>query len=288
MTNYIGIDIGGTEIKYGLLTSTGTILKKGSITTGLFSKADVPHFMGKLQDIIDKYKFYQVGGVGIATAGIVNPMTGVVITGGPNKPGFNGLRLKEFVTGYYNNQFACAVENDVNAAGLGEYWLGAGQGIKSLFCMTIGTGIGGCLILDGKLVHGATNSAGEIGNTFIGVPGIFEDLASTTALVKEVTLAKKLSLADTNGKIVMDLAESGDKTTVQAVQKFVDNIAHGIANVCSIVNPELIILGGGIMTRKEYFYPLLNTVLQKILLPTVYAGTRIEFAQLGNDAGMIG
>ncbi len=294
MTNYIGLDIGGTEIKHGLLTSEGIFLAKGSLPTALFSTEDVPDFLARVKEIVQGYKSQDVAGVGIATAGIVDPVQGMVITGGPNKPGFDGLKLKEIVTRECG--LPCIVENDVNAAGLGEFWLGSGRGASSLFCMTVGTGIGGCLIIDGKLINGATNSAGEVGNTFIGEPDIFENLASTTALIKEVVALKKSAVLagdkaifeTIDGKKVFNMVEAGDKIAELALQHLVDRLAKGIANVCYIANPELVILGGGIMARKDYFGPRLKAALQKILLPAVFAGTRLEFAHLGNDAGMVG
>jgi predicted NBD/HSP70 family sugar kinase len=184
--------------------------------------------------------------------------------------------------------FPCTVENDVNAAALGEFWQGAGRGAHSLFCITVGTGIGGALILEGKLVRGATFSAGEVGYTHIGEPEILENLAATSALIREVAAAKNLDPHEVDGKKIFAWAQAGDKIAAAAVDKMIARLASGIANVCYIVNPEMIILGGGIMAQTKYIGPRLDAELKKDLLPVIYAGTKGVFAKLGNDAGTIG
>ena len=156
MANYIGIDIGGTTIKYGLLTAGGTFLHKGSIPTEVVEKG-VPQFLEKLVEIIKGYQRGRdeavqelkkaptdlevigwaepIKGVGLATAGIVNPETGKILFEPRSFPGYEGTQLKKLIE--ERCLFPCAVENDVNAAALGEFWLGAGRGAKSLFCITV-------------------------------------------------------------------------------------------------------------------------------------------------------
>ena len=307
MANYIGIDIGGTAIKYGLITGGGDFLHRGSVATEVVTKG-VPQFLEKLVDII---KGYQQGrdkaveelrtaptdpevlawaeplkGVGIATAGVVNPETGEILFASQSFPGYEGTNLKKLIE--KRCLFPCAVENDVNAAALGEFWQGAGRGARSLFCITVGTGIGGALILNGKLVRGATYSAGEIGYTQIGEPGTLENLAATSALIREVAAAKAVDPQEVDGKKIFAWVQGGDEITLAAVDKMIVRLAAGIANVCYIVNPERIILGGGVMAQTKYIGPRLDTELKKALLPVIYKGTRGVFAKLGNDAGMTG
>jgi predicted NBD/HSP70 family sugar kinase len=307
MANYIGIDIGGTTIKYGLLTAGGTFLHKGSVPTEVLTKG-VPQFLEKLVEIVKGYQRGRdeavqelkkaptdleviswaepIKGVGLATAGIVNPETGKILFAPRSFPGYEGTQLKKLIE--ERCLFPCAVENDVNAAALGEFWLGAGRGAKSLFCITVGTGIGGALILDGKLVQGATYSAGEIGYSHIGEPEIFENLAATSALVRDVAAAKNLEESQVDGKKIFAWAQAGDTVAAETIDKMVARLAAGIANVCYIANPEVIVLGGGIMAQAKYIGPRLDAELKKALLPVIYKGTRGVFAKLGNDAGMVG
>ena len=307
MANYIGIDIGGTAIKYGLITGGGEFLHRGSVPTEVVTKG-VPQFLEKLVAIV---KGYQQGrdkaveelrtspanpevlawaeplkGVGIATAGVVDPGTGKILFASASFPGYEGTNLKKIIE--QRCLFPCTVENDVNAAALGEFWQGAGRGARSLFCITVGTGIGGALILDGKLVRGATYSAGEIGYTKIGEPGTLESLAATSALIREVAAAKNLDPQELDGQKIFAWAQDGDEIATAALDKMIARLAAGIANVCYIVNPELIILGGGIMAQTKYIGPRLDAELKKALLPLIYKGTQGVFAKLGNDAGMAG
>jgi predicted NBD/HSP70 family sugar kinase len=307
MANYIGIDIGGTAIKYGLITGGGEFLHRGSVPTEVVTKG-VPQFLEKLVAIV---KGYQQGrdkaveelrtspanpevlawaeplkGVGIATAGVVDPETGKILFASASFPGYEGTNLKKIIE--QRCLFPCTVENDVNAAALGEFWQGAGRGARSLFCITVGTGIGGALILDGKLVRGATYSAGEIGYTKIGEPGTLESLAATSALIREVAAAKNLDPQELDGQKIFAWAQDGDEVATAALDKMIARLAAGIANDCYIVNPELIILGGGIMAQTKYIGPRLDAELKKVLLPLIYKGTQGVFAKLGNDAGMAG
>ncbi len=176
----------------------------------------------------------------------------------------------------------------MNAATLGEYWLGAGRGAESLFCMTIGTGIGGAFLLNGKLWHGHTFSAGEVGQAKLGGRISWEEAASVTALVEKTAKAKGIDKATLNGKLICDAVRRGDKTAARILRETVNHWAVGIAGVCLMLTPQRVILGGGIMAQKELLEPLLKKALEKELIPVVREGTEFAFADLGNDAGLIG
>ena len=211
MHNIAVIDIGGTAIKYGLMTPEGTLKQQGSMPT----KAREDGADGIVEKVIGIVKEYQqhfyVDAVGIDTAGIVKPGQDgeIVFAGGESFPGYSGTRLGKLVreaTG-----LPCVVENDVNAAAIGEYTQGAARGAKSAFVMTVGTGIGGCLILDGKIWHGASYSAGEAG--FMRVHGdqrIFEEIASTRAMLQEAAYTHNVSPAELTGEQVFAWARRGD------------------------------------------------------------------------------
>ncbi len=187
--------------------------------------------------------------------------------------------------------------------------MGAGKNAKSSICMTIGTGIGGCVILNNKLVHGFSNSAGEVG--YMNINGeSFQDVASTTSLVKKVAKIKNIPEQDINrkiifdmaknndedslpqhnisGKIIFDMAKNNDKDCLNEIDNMVKSLAIGISNVCYVINPEVVILGGGIMAQEEFLRPRIDKALKEVLVPKVYENTKIEFAKRQNDAGMIG
>jgi predicted NBD/HSP70 family sugar kinase len=187
------------------------------------------------------------------------------------------MKLREEIEALTN--LPCTVENDVNAAGLGESWLGAGKGVKSAFCVFVGTGIGGALVLDGHLVHGASAAAGEIGYLPLSA-GSLEETASVTALLKKTGAA--------TGEEVFKRAEAGDEKALAALEDMARNIACGLAEICCIVNPEVLIMGGAVMAQQEFFEPRLNKYLQEMLPAALLTNTRIAFAQLGTAAGFTG
>ena len=284
--NYLCLDIGGTSVKYGVADETGNLLLKGEAPNVIMQKG-VKGFAESLVSLAERYRQeYDLQGIAVSTAGVVDPERGVVLYAPKYFPGYPGTHLQELLEAHTG--LPCTVENDVNAAALGEYWLGAGKGAKSLFCITVGTGIGGCAILDGQIIHGASCSAGEAGLQHISPEGTWEEIASTSALIRNVAKAKQVPEAELDGRKIFAMAQQGDADAAEAIEKQMDDIAAGIANICYILNPERIIVGGGIAAQEKYLYPILDGALRKKLLPLVYDHLALRFASLKNDAGMIG
>lgn len=286
MQKFICIDIGGTSIKYGILRETGIIIEKGNMDTNAL-KEGVQGIFEKIKYIISKYlKNYEVEAVCISTAGMVDPKDGKILFALEHLiPGYTGMEIKKEVEREFN--IRCEVENDVNCAGLGEMWLGAGKGASSSVCLTIGTGIGGCIIINNELIHGFSNSAGEIGYMKINGED-FQNVASTTSLVKRVARLKNIAEENINGKMIFDMAKNKDQDCLKEIDYMIKSLAIGIANLSYIINPEVIILGGGIMAQEQFLKPKIKEALRKELIKTIYENTRIEFAKRQNDAGMIG
>lgn len=286
MKKFICIDIGGTSIKYGILRETGIIIEKGNMDTDALKEGGQGIFE-KIKYIISKYlKNYEVEGICISTAGMVDPKDGKILFALEHLiPGYTGMEIKKEVEKEFN--IRCEVENDVNCAGLGEMWLGAGKGASSSVCLTIGTGIGGCIIINNELIHGFSNSAGEIGYMKINGED-FQNVASTTSLVKRVTRLKNIAEENINGKMIFDMAKNKDQDCLKEIDYMIKSLAIGIANLSYIINPEVIILGGGIMAQEQFLKPKIEEALRKELIKTIYENTRIEFAKRQNDAGMIG
>ncbi len=286
MKKFICIDIGGTSIKYGILRETGIIIEKGNMDTNALKEGGQGIFE-KIKYIISKYlRNYEVEAVCISTAGMVDPKDGKILFALEHLiPGYTGMEIKKEVEKEFN--IRCEVENDVNCAGLGEMWLGAGKGASSSVCLTIGTGIGGCIIINNELIHGFSNSAGEIGYMKINGED-FQNVASTTSLVKRVARLKNIAEESINGKMIFDMAKNKDQDCLKEIDYMIKSLAIGIANLSYIINPEVIILGGGIMAQEQFLKPKIEEALRKELIKTIYENTRIEFAKRQNDAGMIG
>jgi len=286
MRKYICIDIGGTNIKYGVLNEEGNVLFDGSRKTSVSVYEDENDILGDIDNIIcNLINKYQVEGVGVSTAGVVDDESGTIIHAGKTIPGYIGTDIKGFIEEKF--LLKCEVENDVNSAALGEAFLGSGKGYKSIFCMTIGTGIGGAIILNNDIVRGASKSAGEVG--YINVNGKpIQEIASTKILVENVAKRKNIKVSDINGRIVFEEGKRGDSICYEEIDKLVDNLTELISSVVYFLNPEVIILGGGIMEQKEFLEPKINSSLKAKLPKAFFESTKIEFAKLGNRAGMIG
>ena len=288
MKTYVAIDIGGTAIKYGLTDAQGNFTAKKNRPT-LAREEGGAGIVRKVVEIVRQYQAEMpIAGVAIDTAGIVNPVTGeIVFAGETSFPGYSGTPLGKLVREACG--VPCVVENDVNAAALGEYWQGAAKGASSAFMMTVGTGIGGCFILEGKAWHGAGFSAGEAGFMRLhGEQRIFEEAASTRAMLVEAAASHNVSPAELTGEQVFAWALAGDADAVLAIEHMVDNLAEGIANIYCLLNPEVFVLGGGVMAQQDYLRPRLEQRLEALVVPAMRTSTRLEFARLGNDAGMVG
>ena len=281
--NFICMDIGGTAIKYALAAG-GRLREKGSVPTE-GQTAGARGVAEKVLAIIDAFSGRGAAGVAISTLGIVDPVAGRIVYAGPSIKDYTGLELKSLVE--TETGLSCTVENDVNCAGLGEYWQGAGRGARSLVCLTVGTDVGGCILFNGRLWRGANYSAGEVGSMTLA-KGRFGDLASVRRMVQRAARAHGISEQGIDGETVFDWARAGDADAVNAIAGLVTPLAEGIANICCMLNPERIILGGAVMAQQQYLAPRLQADLEEALPRAFRSATRLAFAELGNDAGMVG
>ena len=309
---YFALDIGGTKTKYALLGEKGEILStyekdteaqrggsfilenvkgeirrvleelKGELTEGAQDrkKAEVPveqKSEAKLESLL--------AGICISTAGMVDEIKGEIIHAGPQIPEYKGCKWKEEIETAFS--IPCEVENDVKCAGLGEYSFGSGKGTNSMLCLTIGTGIGGSFILNGEVYHGTSHSAMEIG--YMQIPGgMFQRMASTSAVVKRVASRKGEAEELWNGKRIFEEVKKEDKICLEELDRLCDALSIGLSNLCYAFNPECIVLGGGIMEQKDILLPKIWGHLQEHLVPIVAENTHLLAASLGNRAGLLG
>ncbi len=284
MNKYVTIDIGGTAIKYGILNEGGEFLCRSQMRTEAYKGG--PSILEKAVGIADEYiGANQISGICISTAGMVDTEKGEIFHAAPLIPHYTGTRFKEVMERRFD--IPCEVENDVNCAGLAESVSGAAKGCSPALMLTIGTGIGGCIIADGKVFRGFSNSACEVG--YMHMAGSdFQTLGAASILTRKVAEWKNEPAEVWNGYHIFEEAKKGDGLCVRAIEEMADVLGQGIANICYVINPETVVLGGGIMAQEEYLRPLMEHALEKYLIPSICSRTRIAFAKHRNDAGMLG
>lgn len=277
------IDIGGTQIKYGVMDkSLQTLLPMGKLDTQ--TKETNFSMLDRLDLVIEMIlKEYPLEGLAISTAGTVNPATGEILYANANIPNYKGTQLKKALETKYN--LPCEVENDVNCALLGEVYFGNSRGVESALMLTIGTGVGGAVFINEGIYHGFSFSAGEIGYSSLNHENI-ESLISTTALVKNLQV--DFPEVSVTGYWIFEQAKAGNKIVEEKIDKFLDDLCQIIINFVSLLNPEVVILGGGIMEEQDYLSDRLLKKFSKYPNAYVFEQTSIKFASLGNQAGMIG
>ena len=299
-----GVDIGGTTVKMGLFKTTGELLDKWEIPTrkdngGEQILPDVAAAIdAKLQEKgIDKDT---VQGVGVGVPGPVTP-EGVVRK--CVNLGWDVFNVEEKLSSLCN--LPVKAGNDANVAALGEMWQGAGKGAKNVVLVTLGTGVGGGVIVDGKIVAGSTGAGGEIGHIPVndeetdvcgcGKKGCLEQYASATGVVtmtKRKLAASDMAstlrdIAEVTAKDVFDAAKAGDALALEVIEDFGKILGRTLAMIACVSNPEVIVIGGGVSKAGE----MITDVVSKYFVPYTFHAcreTQFKIAQLGNDAGIYG
>ena len=278
--NILAIDIGGTMIKYGLVSFDGKILSTDKIKTE--ASKGLNNILNKIDNIFKRYKENNPVGIAVSGTGQINGIIGKVIGGNPIIPNWIGTNLVKILEKKYN--LPAVLENDVNCVALGEKWIGAGKDLSNFICLTIGTGIGGGIILNNQLFRGENFVAGEFGHILIK-KGEFEQFASTTALIR---LVKERTEKTLNGKEIFDLEKKEIVEYQEVISEWIENLTDGLSSIVYCFNPANIILGGGVIGQGE---PLINRIknsLFKKIGPQFKEKLNIIQAKLGNNAGMIG
>lgn len=300
----IGIDLGGTNIKGALVDGEGAIIAK--LETATRANAGPEAVAGRISGIITDLEAMandrerRVPGIGIGVPGQSDQAQGTVIFA-PNLHWHNVPLVKYL---HRITRLPIFLENDANVAALGEQWRGAGRGSVNMVMITVGTGIGGGLILNGRLYSGTNGSAGEVGHTVIdpdgpqcscGRRGCLETLTSATAMVRMAQEAidrgeetDLVRVENLEAKDIFMSAEAGDKTAREIVNKAAYFLGIGLGNLINIFNPDTIVIGGGVSKAGDIlFKPLRRTAMEQAL-DAPAAVVRIIPAELGNDAGCIG
>ncbi|MBD3108135.1 ROK family glucokinase [Bacillus sp. AGMB 02131] len=305
----VGIDLGGTTVKMAFIDFDGAIQHKWEIKTDTSNQGE--NILKNIADAIQT-KLVEAGkkkddliGIGIGAPGPINPLNGNVFEA--VNLGWKDYPLQEKLS--EATQLPVYVENDANIAALGEMWKGAGEGAKDLVCFTLGTGIGGGVIVNGLLVQGVSGAAGEIGHLPVvlhngyacncGKTGCLETVASATGIVRlameEIeqypnSLLSKIykETGALTAKDVADSAREGDEYAKKVMDRVSSYLGLAVANVANVLNPEKIIIGGGVSRAGSILLDYVETYYEKYAFIRVKKSTQLALATLGNDAGVIG
>ena len=303
----IGIDVGGTNVKIALVDDKGSILYSNSVPTRaeMGYEYTVNNIKQAIRDLMNESKCTDIQGIGFDFPGQIDYKNGVVRLA-PNIPGWVNIPIAQIIEDEF--KIPTRIDHDVHCAALGELKFGAGRDCENFICMTVGTGIGSGIVINGKLVRGASNAAGELGHIKLemnGGPlcgcgdfGCLEAYASGPSIVK---MAEEYIMGGKSTKfremanggpitpfIVSEAAKQGDPVAKRIFTIMGEHIGHGLTSVVNLLNPEKIIIGGGVADAGDILLdPIRETIRKRAM---VVAGSAVEIvpAQLGNTAGVIG
>lgn len=298
-----GVDVGGTSIKCGLFKPDGEIVEKWEIPTRTadHGKAILPDTAATLKQMINKHKLDKAALIGTGI-GVPGPVTEAGTVDVAVNIGWEYKDIVGELSGYLNHPIKAG--NDANVAALGEMWLGGGGGSRNMILVTLGTGVGGGIIVDGKIVTGAHGAGGEIGHARVdwddtivcncGNSGCLEQKASATGIVRlareaiETATGQSLLKSDKlSAKAVFDAYKKNDPLAISVVEKFAAYLGNALAIYSTVVDPEVIVIGGGVSKAGQKLIEVVKKYYQRDAF-SACKKTDIVLARLGNDAGICG
>lgn len=306
---YIGVDLGGTNIAVGLVNEQGEILCKGSTPTAMprgYAEI-IADIAAETLRVIEKsgHTLEEVKAIGVGVPGVYDPKTGNVVV--CVNLGWKDVPFEAEMKKYIDKPIY--VDNDATVAGLAESVAGVSAGVENSVFLTLGTGVGGGIVIGGKVYSGSHNVGSELGHMIIemdgeacncGNYGCFERYASATAIICDGRRALKqhpesmlgtLCEGDADkmtAKTVFDAAKEGDETAMNVFRRYVKGLALGIVNIINILDPEVIVLGGGVSKAGDFLLDAVREAVKPHILFKALPYARIEIARLGSDAGIIG
>jgi len=306
--HYIALDLGGTNLKYALGDGQGSVVVKRSRPTEAARGREtvLNNMAGAIEELlaVAKRKRLSVRAVAIGSGGIIDVQRGIVVNATPNLPNWTGLDLR----GRFEARLGLPVfvDNDANLMALAEAKFGAGVGAAKVFCLTVGTGIGGALVIDGELYRSPHCVAGEIGHTIIeadgvacncGSRGCLEAYAAAPAIVARArdyrkqyprSALAKIPPSSLSAKRVFEAASSGDLLARRVVRETCDYLGAAIANVVNLLGPDRVVIGGGVADAGTAFIRQVGRAAKERMLSAARPYVKIVGARLGNDAGIMG
>jgi len=305
------VDLGGTNIKFGIVSEKGEILYKGmfSAQANLGRDAILNNINKAIEQsfVFARRKKIKIKGIGVGSPGTVNLNTGKIEGSCPNLPQMVNVNLKRRLSKSF--KLPIYVDNDANVMALAEFKFGAAKGYKDVFCLTLGTGIGGGIILDGKLFHGSNFAAAEFGHMTIcyngrkcncGGIGCLEMYASAPAMVKDAkrllkryrkSIIHKLikrNLDKLTTEVIFQAERKGDVLASDVINQACTYLGTGIASAVNLLNPQVVVIGGGVSQGGMSFIRRIEEEVKKRAFPSATKSLKVVKAKLGNDAGFIG
>ncbi len=304
MKRYVGIDLGGTNLKLGLVSAEGEILKRLSSPTEADRGPD--HVLGRMAAAVrDLCREAGIGVADVAAVGVGSPgpldsKAGMVVVA-PNLPGWRNVRVRDRLGKDLGR--TVVLENDANAAAYGEFRCGAGRDVSDMALLTLGTGVGGGIVLGGRLLRGVSDSGAELGHMIIvhrgrrcgcGTHGCLEAYASATAVVgrtREALEAGRPSRLSADGldcKAVFDAAAAGDALARTIVEETAEYLGIGITTILHVLNPQMVVLTGGMMGAGDAFLESVRRHVRETAFEQAWRACEIRWSTLGGDAGILG
>ena len=287
MKHYLGIDIGGTAVKLGIVDETGAVLAKAeeSVSFDGYRTPILTTVLKAAQAFLAAQNIpaESLAGIGVSATGQIDSRKGIVAGTCGNLPNYIGAPIKAELEKTFS--LPVTVANDANCMTLGEVWVGGAKGYTDVIGVTLGTGVGGGILTGGRLLEGARGLGGELGHyrthaldgvdCTCGAKGCWERYAATTALVR--------AAQEKDGA-----AEAGNETVLALLDAWTDEIAQGLAGMVHIFNPQLILIGGGVSAQQKLLIDPIAAKVKAAVMPAFAEGLEIRAAQLHNDAGMVG
>ena len=295
----IGIDLGGTAIKLGRFRADGTCLQSLSVPTPqpalpgnvLNSMVEAITFLTCANPQVDptqggkRFAPPSVKAIGVGTPGPVDA-TGRIAKVAINLAGWHDVPLANWLEEKTN--LPTVLANDANCAGLGEAWLGAGRHFRNLIMLTLGTGVGGAIILDDKLFTGNLGAAGELGLITFNPDGPSCNSGNQGSLEQYVSVQAIRRISGLEPEELGNRAKAGDPQALAFWQSYGRDLGIGLTSLIYVLTPEAIVIGGGVSASAEYFFPAVQAEIERRVLPSSRTGLQLLRAELGNQAGMVG
>jgi glucokinase len=308
---YVGLDVGGTTMKGGVVDDAGRPLSAVSLATeahrgqefGLERMCETIREAVKAAEL----RLDQIAAIGVATPGTMDIPAGLILDP-PNLKPWRNVPVRRHVQDAF--RIPTAFQNDANAAALGEHWAGAGKGVHSMVLFTLGTGVGGGIVIGDLVVEGEHSHGAELGHVKIemtnprlcgcGKRGCLEAYASATAIVTRAREAMELDAGrsslhavlrshdDLTAKDIFDAAANGDSLADRIIEETAFYLGMGAANAMHVINPDVVVFGGGMIAAGEPFLERIRHHVRELAFPVPAGRTQVRYAQLGSDAGFIG
>jgi glucokinase len=309
---YVGLDVGGTTMKGAVVDDQGKAYP--AVTLPTEASQGQQHGLNQMCETIRRAvaaankSLSDIAAIGVATPGTMDIAAGIILDP-PNLKPWRNVPVKQYIADTF--KIPTAFQNDANAAAFGEYWVGAGREAKSMVMFTLGTGIGGGIIIDNKVLEGQHSHGGEVGHMKIdlstarqcgcGRYGCLEAFASATSVVKraEEAISKidgpsilrdllRATKEELPAKVVFEAANKGDEVAAKVIDETAYYLAVGAMNIMHLIDPDMIVYGGGMTAAGDPFLSRIKHYINELAFPVPAQNTTVRYAQLGSDAGFIG